>query len=336
MATLESGDYTEYSFDRGSIIAEYDKDEQRKTRYTRGYDLISRRDKEGSKSYYLHNAHGDVTKLVDSTGNLQNSYSYDAFGNTTAYTEQVDNRFRYAGEQYDTVTGQYYLRARYYDPGIGRFTQEDTYRGDGLNLYAYVSNNPVRYIDPSGHRIVNFDDSGVSEKCNEIDYVGKDSTNVEQSSMSKAYTIGGAAAAAEAAAATAFKTITAIVSAPFVLPTIVGVTAFALSPAKHTDPGEIEQNKRDSKNEVEVPKNVQRQVKKLSPEAKKGFEKAIEGLENGDTQRLNEHPLSGDRSGEWAVDIKGTGKGRGAGRVIYEKGKDGVIRIIEIIIDHKY
>jgi len=69
--------------------------------------------------------------------------------------------------------------------------------------------------------------------------------------MSKAYTIGGAAAAAEAAAAaakavaaTAFKTITAIVSAPFVLPTIVGVTAFAFSPAKHTDPGEIEQNKR--------------------------------------------------------------------------------------------
>jgi len=64
--------------------------------------------------------------------------------------EQVDNKFCYAGEQYDTVTGQIYLRARYYDPSIGRFTQEDPYRGDGLNLYAYVSNNPVKYIDPTG------------------------------------------------------------------------------------------------------------------------------------------------------------------------------------------
>jgi len=49
------------------------------------------------------------------------------------------------------VTGQYYLRARYYNPVIGRFLQEDTYYGDGLNLYAYCRNNPVRYYDPSGH-----------------------------------------------------------------------------------------------------------------------------------------------------------------------------------------
>ena len=47
--------------------------------------------------------------------------------------------------------GQYYLRARYYNPVIGRFTQEDSYRGDGLNLYAYCANNPVIYYDPSGY-----------------------------------------------------------------------------------------------------------------------------------------------------------------------------------------
>ena len=49
------------------------------------------------------------------------------------------------------MKGQYYLRARYYNPVVGRFLQEDTYRGDGLNLYAYCANNPVMYYDPSGH-----------------------------------------------------------------------------------------------------------------------------------------------------------------------------------------
>ena len=51
----------------------------------------------------------------------------------------------------DAVTGQYYLRARFYNPVIARFLSEDTYYGDGLNLYAYCHNNPVRYVDPSGH-----------------------------------------------------------------------------------------------------------------------------------------------------------------------------------------
>ena len=82
---------------------------------------------------------------------MVNRYRYDAFGNIVEAEEKVHNRFRYAGEQFDPVTGQYYLRARFYNPVIGRFTQEDTYRGDGLNLYAYVANNPVKYVDPSGY-----------------------------------------------------------------------------------------------------------------------------------------------------------------------------------------
>ncbi|WP_242950013.1 RHS repeat-associated core domain-containing protein [Clostridium saccharobutylicum] len=49
------------------------------------------------------------------------------------------------------MTGQYYLRVRFYNPVVGRFTQEDTYRGDGLNLYAYCRNNHVRYWDPKGY-----------------------------------------------------------------------------------------------------------------------------------------------------------------------------------------
>ena len=84
---------------------------------------------------------------------ILNHYEYDAFGNTISCKEQVENRFRYQGEQYDPITRQYYLRARYYNPVIGRFIQEDTYYGDGLNLYEYCRNNTITYKDPTGHNI---------------------------------------------------------------------------------------------------------------------------------------------------------------------------------------
>ena len=86
---------------------------------------------------------------------IRNYYCYDAFGESVISHEDIHNRFRFNGEQYDPVTSQYYLRARFYNPVIGRFTQEDTYYGDGLNLYEYCRNNPVLYRDPSGHDAVN-------------------------------------------------------------------------------------------------------------------------------------------------------------------------------------
>ncbi|HEY9062837.1 MAG TPA: RHS repeat-associated core domain-containing protein [Pseudobacteroides sp.] len=88
---------------------------------------------------------------MSGNGEVVNRYQYDTFGNTVEAVEKVQNRFRHAGEQYDQVTGQYYLRARFYNPVVGRSTQEGTYRGDGLNLYSYVNNNPNKYYDPSGY-----------------------------------------------------------------------------------------------------------------------------------------------------------------------------------------
>ena len=106
----------------------------------------------GSELYYYYQDEQLSTALLtDAAGRVRNYYRYDAFGGMLAGEEGVSNRIRYTGQQYDEISEQYYLRARYYNPVVGRFLQEDVYEGDGLNLYAYCGNNPVRYYDPSGY-----------------------------------------------------------------------------------------------------------------------------------------------------------------------------------------
>jgi len=77
-------------------------------------------------------------------------YSYDVFGEPNT-TSSIGNPYMFTGRRYDIETGLYYYRARYYKPEIGRFLQTDPigYEG-GLNLYAYVQNNPVMFTDPLG------------------------------------------------------------------------------------------------------------------------------------------------------------------------------------------
>lgn len=122
------------------------------TRYIRGLGIISS-DSEEAKTYYhyVSDEQGSITHVLSEDAEILNHYSYDAFGNIIEKTEKVENRFCYNGEMLDPVTQQYYLRARFYNPVIGRFTQEDTYYGDGLKLYQYCQANPVGYVDPSGH-----------------------------------------------------------------------------------------------------------------------------------------------------------------------------------------
>ncbi|WP_374706029.1 RHS repeat-associated core domain-containing protein [Brevibacillus reuszeri] len=110
----------------------------------------------GKSGYYHYNSHGDVVAISDGNGQELNSYAYDTWGNVISKTEGMSNPYQYSGEPYDEKTGFYYLRARYYDPKVGRFISEDTYKGAvdnplSLNRYTYVENNPLRYKDPTGH-----------------------------------------------------------------------------------------------------------------------------------------------------------------------------------------
>ena len=146
---LENGRRTSFVYHDGELLHEEGREEQG-TSYHLGAGMEAfRRGQE--LSYYHRDEQLSTVFVTDGHRNVQNSYQYDAFGMSLGTTEKLNNRIRYTGQQYDDVTGQYYLRARYYNPVAGRFMQEDVYQGDGLNLYAYCGNNPVVYDDPSGY-----------------------------------------------------------------------------------------------------------------------------------------------------------------------------------------
>ena len=145
---LENGRRTSFVYHDGELLQEEGREEQG-TSYHLGAGMEAFR--RGQELSYYHRDEQLSTALVtDGHRNVQNSYQYDAFGMSLGTTEKLNNRIRYTGQQYDELTEQYYLRARYYNPVAGRFMQEDVYQGDGLNLYAYCGNNPVVYDDPSG------------------------------------------------------------------------------------------------------------------------------------------------------------------------------------------
>jgi RHS repeat-associated protein len=79
---------------------------------------------------------------------------YDSFGGLTASTGSLVNPFRYTAREFDTETGLYYYRARYYDPAAGRFISQDPIGFDGgVNYYAYTLNNPTDFGDPNGLKV---------------------------------------------------------------------------------------------------------------------------------------------------------------------------------------
>ena len=167
-----ASNFDRYVWDRnGNIIAEMNGEGNLTNKYVRGNKLISKNGNE----YFGYDGHGSVVNISNESGKSIKSYDYDAFGVELNRDVNDTNLFRYCGEQYDNETDSIYLRARYYNPSLGRFTTEDTYwnssnriYGDkeykegeikypdykaiiqSENLYIYCINNPTCYLDITG------------------------------------------------------------------------------------------------------------------------------------------------------------------------------------------
>jgi RHS repeat-associated protein len=137
------------------VIMETNEANTVQTTYTYGNDLISTRGvyNRYSNHYFYYDGIGSVRQMAGNmTASVFDNATYDAFGNRIALEGYNLCAYGFTGEQqFDETENVVYLRARYYDTNVGRFISRDPIgiRG-GLNLYAYVKNNPINHTDPFG------------------------------------------------------------------------------------------------------------------------------------------------------------------------------------------
>jgi RHS repeat-associated protein len=129
-----------YIYANGQILAQHDG-----------------RPRTAAKYFYLHDRLGSVRQVINTSGNVKNYYTYNPFGEVfaTENTENVSNPFKFTGQYFDSEINEYYLRARQYDPQIGRFTSRDPVFGNfqepmTLHRYLYCQNDPINRTDPLG------------------------------------------------------------------------------------------------------------------------------------------------------------------------------------------
>ncbi len=119
--------------------------------------LVNERLPNGSKDYYLFDGLGSIVGLTNSSSSEVNAYDYDPYGNILNQTTGAANPFQYAGGYFESSTGLVKFGTRYYNPSLGRWTQQDPVGGslgnpDTLNRYVYASDDSVNETDPSGRQ----------------------------------------------------------------------------------------------------------------------------------------------------------------------------------------
>ncbi len=151
-----------YLYNAGyQVIEERDSADALQARYTYGSGLDEPLTMErGGHVYSYHrDGLGSVSEIIDAGGHLVERYEYDVYGvprifdstETQLTASAVGNPYLFTGRRFDPESGNYYYRARIYSPTLGRFLQSDPLGYvDGLNLYAYVGNNPASWVDPYG------------------------------------------------------------------------------------------------------------------------------------------------------------------------------------------
>ncbi|MFM6647620.1 MAG: RHS repeat domain-containing protein, partial [Dolichospermum sp.] len=125
------------------------------TRYLHGagVDQVLAQESAGNVEWHLTDHLGTVRDLLNNSGAVVNHFVYDSFGQVISESNPaIDTRYLFTGREFDQETGLYYYRARYYDANTGRFLSEDPigFNGGDSNLYRYVFNQPIIFVDPEG------------------------------------------------------------------------------------------------------------------------------------------------------------------------------------------
>jgi RHS repeat-associated protein len=136
--------------------------------YLYGLDIIAQQQAE--RQYYMHDGLGSVRQLVDTTGQIETNYAYDPFG-VPVMGGDGSNPYQLTGEAWDAEVELLYLRARYYQPEVGRFITKDPWAGvtgqpGTLNRFAYVTNSPANRVDPRG--LEGGEPGGICPECKEV------------------------------------------------------------------------------------------------------------------------------------------------------------------------
>jgi RHS repeat-associated protein len=138
----------------GQLLAEADGSNTIQRYYIYGKGLMAMVAAGGDIYCYHFDASANAIAVTDTGQNMVNTYAYTPFGQIANEQETVENPFKFVG-QFGVMTepnGLYYMKARYYEPGVGRFISEDPagFEGGDINLYVYAGNNPIMLVDPLG------------------------------------------------------------------------------------------------------------------------------------------------------------------------------------------